>query len=311
MAAVSPDKSPLEKQMRFAPNWFKVSPMFAPVATNDLSAVKTEVQAAYLAMFPQGNHDFIARVFSWTEECFTGRYGDYQAIDARYHDLEHTLQGTLCMARLLRCRHEAGALPILSQHIVELGILGILLHDTGYLKHRSDITGTGAKYTATHVLRSLEFAHQLLGTKGVPAADIRAVQNMIRCTGIDAFLESIAFANEEERIVGHALGTADLLGQMAADDYVEKLPVLYDEFQEAARHDRGHTDFITKFGGAHDLLQRTPAFWRDFVRPKLDKDFSGLYRFLNQPYPDGKNWYVERIEANMERIREQLATATR
>ena len=88
--------------------------------------------------------------------------------------------------------------------------------------------------------------------------------------------------------------------------YVKKLPVLYEEFQEAARHDRGHTDFITKFGGAHDLMQRTPAFWRDYVLPKLDKDFAGLHRFLNQPHPNGRNWYVERIEANMRRIKEQL-----
>src|SRR6478736_1982510 len=197
--------------------------MFAPVVTKNLSAVRTEVQAAYLAMFPSGDYDFVGRVFSWVEGCFAGRYGDYQAIDARYHDLEHTLQGTLCLARLLRCRHEAGVPPKLSSRCVELGLIGILLHDTGYLKHRNDTTGTGAKYTATHVLRSLEFTHQLLTAKGFPAVDIRAVQNMIRCTGLDAFLESIGFESEEERLVGHALATADLLGQMAAEDYVEKI----------------------------------------------------------------------------------------
>ena len=281
--------------------------MFESVATNDPSAVKTEVQAAYIAMFPLGDYEFVFRAFSWAEDCFAGRHRDYQAIDARYHDLEHTLQGTLCMVRLLRCRHTAGGQPKLSQHLFELGLIGILLHDTGYLKRRDDTAGTGAKYTATHVYRSLEFAALLLKEKGYPDADIRAVQNMIRCTGIDAFLESISFESDAERVVGFALGTADLLGQMAADDYVEKLPVLYDEFQEAARHDRGHTDFITKFGGAQDLMQRTPSFWRDYVLPKLDKDFAGLHRFLNQPYPNGRNWYVERIEANMGRIREQLA----
>lgn len=280
--------------------------MFAFVATNNPAAVKTEVQAAYLAMFPQGDHEFVARVFSWAEDCFAGRHPDYQASDARYHDLEHTLQGTLCFARLLRGRQAAGAKPRISQRNFEFGLIGILLHDTGYLKRRNDLDGTGAKYTATHVLRSLEFTSQLLVRHAFAPADIRIVQNMIRCTGIDAFLESIAFASEEERLVGHALGTADLLGQMAAADYVEKLPVLHAEFQEAARYDHGHTDFITKFGGARDLLARTPAFWRDYVRPKLDKDFGGLYRFLNQPYPDGRNWYLERIEANMARIQEQL-----
>lgn len=281
--------------------------MFEPVATNDPSAVKTAVQACYLAMYPGGDREFVARAFGWAEACFAGRYADYQAIDARYHDLEHTLQGTLCMARLLRCRHATHATPEVAQPLFELGIIGILLHDTGYLKRRADTTGTGAKYTATHVYRSLEFAAALLAEKNYSSRDIVAVQNMIRCTGIDDLLESISFASPAEQIVGFALGTADLLGQMAADDYVEKLPVLYDEFQEAARHDRGHTDFITKFGGAHDLLQRTPGFWRDFVLPKLDKDFAGLHRYLNQPYPNGRNWYVDRIEANMRRIRVHLA----
>lgn len=285
--------------------------MFAPVVTNDPSAVKTEVQAAYLAMFPQGDYEFVFRVFGWVEDCFAGRHPDYQAIDARYHDLEHTLQGTLCMARLLRGRHAAGTQPKLSQHLFELGLVGILLHDTGYLKRRDDPSGTGAKYTATHVYRSLEFAALLLKEKGYPDTDIRAVQNMIRCTGIDAFLESISFESDAERVVGFALGTADLLGQMAADDYVEKLPILYDEFFEAARYDRGDTEFISKFGGAPDLMQRTPGFWRDYVLPKLDKDFAGLYRFLNQPYPNGRNWYVERIEANMGRIKGKVALAAR
>lgn len=282
--------------------------MFPQVATNNPTAVKADVQAAYLTMFPQGDHDFVARVFGWAEACFAGRHADYQSIDARYHDFEHTLQGTLCMARLLCCRQAAGAQPHISQRLFELGLLGILLHDTGYLKRRDDVSpGTGAKYTATHVLRSVEFAAQLLKENNFAEHDVRAVQNMIRCTGIDAFLESIGFENDAERVVGFALGTADLLGQMAATDYVEKLPVLYEEFTEAARHDRGHTDFISKFGGAYDLMQRTPGFWRDYVRPKLDKDFAGLHRFLDQPYPGGKNWYVERIEANMERISDQLS----
>lgn len=282
--------------------------MFAPVATKDPVAVKTEVQAAYLAMFPQGDHDFVARVFGWVEDCFAGRHPDYLASNACYHDLEHTLQGTLCFARLLRCRYAANALPKISQRNFELGLLGILLHDTGYLKRRNDLEGTGAKYTATHVLRSLEFTHQLLARHHFAPTDIRAVQNMIRCTGIEAFPESIGFESEDTRIVGHALGTADLLGQMAAADYVEKIPALHDEFQEAAQHDHGHTDFVSKFGGAYELIARTPSFWRDYVLPKLEKDFNGLHHFLNQPYPNGRNWYLDRVEANMGCIRERLST---
>jgi hypothetical protein len=283
--------------------------MFIPVATKNPAAVELEVQSAYLGMFPKGDRLFVPRVFGWAIECFTGNYADFQAVDAQYHDFEHTLQGTLCMARLLRGRFEAAAKPPITEKYFQLGIIGILLHDTGYLKKRSDTEGTGAKYTATHVHRSADFAAGLLKQKGFSASDINAVQNMICCTGVDAELDKICFQNELERIAGHALATADLLGQMAAEDYVEKLPVLYSEFAEAAKYDHGHTDFITKFGCATDLVQRTPGFWRDFVLPKLERDFGGLHRFLNDPYPDGPNWYVQHIEANMRRIARQQAAA--
>ena len=283
--------------------------MFIPVATKDPTAVEMEVQSAYLVMFPHGNRIFVPRVFGWAIECFTGSYADYQAVDAQYHDFEHTLQGTLCMARLMRGRHEAGAQPVLTEKYFQLGIIGILLHDTGYLKKRSDTEGTGAKYTATHVHRSAEFAELLLKEKGFSQTDIQAVQNMIRCTGVDAELDKIQFQNEMERLVGHALATADLLGQMAAEDYVEKLPVLYGEFAEAAKYDHGHTDFISKFGNAPDLVQRTPGFWHEFVLPKLEKDFAGLHHYLNDPYPDGPNWYLQHVEANMRRIQRQQTAA--
>jgi hypothetical protein len=131
---------------------------------------------------------------------------------------------------------------------------------------------------------------------------------MIRCTGLDTALSTLPFQCETERIVGHALGTADLLGQMAAEDYVDKLPVLYSEFAEGARHSHDKAHFITKFSSAEDLIRRTPDFWENYVLPKLTRDFSGLYRFLNDPYPDGPNPYVDRIEASMKQLKQTLAT---
>ncbi len=139
--------------------------MYPPVLTKDPAAVKVEVQAAYLAIFPDGDRSFVSRVFGWASEWFTGNYKDYQAVDAPYHDFEHTLQGTLCMVRLLRGRHLAGAEPRLTQRMHKLGMLAILLHDTGYLKKRNDAQGTGAKYTVTHVARSASFAAELLAER--------------------------------------------------------------------------------------------------------------------------------------------------
>ncbi len=276
--------------------------MFQPVRTSDPTAVEVEVQSAFLSMFPDGDRLFVPRVFGWVLECFTGSYKDYQAIDALYHDFEHTLQGTLCLVRLLHARAEARAQPAIDARAFQLALLAILLHDTGYLKKKSDTEGTGAKYTVTHVHRSAVFAAELLQDKGFRDAEIRSVQNMIRCTGVDTIPSSLPFQSDVERIAGYALATADLLGQMAASDYVDKLPVLFSEFAEASQYTHDSAHFISKFSSAEDLVRRTPEFWRNWVLPKLDGDFLGLYRFLNSPFPDGPNFYLGQVEANIARL---------
>jgi hypothetical protein len=130
---------------------------------------------------------------------------------------------------------------------------------------------------------------------------------MIHCTGVDAELTVIPFQNEMEKVTGFALGTADLLGQMAAEDYVEKLPILYSEFAEAMRFSRGQAHFIGAFSSAADLMRKTPAFWEKFVLAKLEREFGGLHRFLNDP-SSGRNEYLERVEANMERLKAKIMT---
>jgi hypothetical protein len=272
------------------------------VATSDPTAVEMEVQRAFLGIFPGGDRLFVPQVFGWASECFTGQYGDYHPVDALYHDFEHTLQGTLCLARLLHGRHNARAEPVLLERQFQLTLLAILLHDTGYLKRRGDRSGTGAKYTITHVSRSADFAAQLLAAKRFQPEEIRAVQNMILCTGVNANLDAIPFQSEIERICGFALVSADLLGQMAADDYVEKLPTLYAEFAEAVAFSADQSHFIAGFASAEDLILKTPAFWNLSVLPKLERRFLGVYKFLNDPYPDGPNPYLQRIEANLARL---------
>ncbi|HEY3761044.1 MAG TPA: hypothetical protein VGN23_04795 [Verrucomicrobiae bacterium] len=282
--------------------------MTLKLPTNDPAAVAEEVQAVYLLMFPDGDAQFIPKSFQWTTDVFTGRYPGYQAVDAHYHDLEHTLQGTLCMARILRGRFLAKPSLTLPRRVVELGILAILLHDTGYLKKTGDAGGTGAKYTAVHVARSADFAAELLGENKFDAREIASVQNMICCTGVDALLKVIPFQSDAERIIGLCLGAADLLGQMAADDYIEKLPVLYSEFSEAIRSSIQKNNVVSMFSSARDLLNKTPDFWEHYVKTKLDRDFGGQHRYLNDPFPAGPNLYMEKIEANVRKLRILIAS---
>ena len=131
---------------------------------------------------------------------------------------------------------------------------------------------------------------------------------MIRCTGVNADLQSIAFQSELEKMLGFALATADLLGQMAADDYVAKLPVLYQEFAEAARFKRENSAPLPEYSSAVDLMRQTPAFWEGYVVPRINGEFGRLHLFLNDPYPDGPNLYLQRIEQRMAELRQRFGS---
>jgi hypothetical protein len=254
-------------------------------------------------MFGSDGGGFIPRAFGWFAEAFAGNYRDYQPVDMAFHDREHTLQGTLCYIRLMRSRREAVADPAIPEDMYRLGLLSILLHDSGYLKRVDDTSGTGAKYTIEHVERSCSFACRLLRDHGFPDADIASVQRMISCTGVQVDVNAIEFQNYLERIVGLSVATSDLLGQMAACDYVERLEDLYEEFNECWEYAGARAESL-HFQSAQHLLQRTPDFWEGYVKHKLKLDCAGLYRYLSRPYPDGPNEYLQRIEANIARIRE-------
>ena len=284
--------------------------MLPTVDTADPRAVATEVQTIYLELYPAGDPSFVSRAFSWATNFFQGRYSDFQPIAMKYHNFEHTLQVTLCMMQLLRGRARAGAEPRLPQRLFELGLLAILFHDIGYLKQRGDISGTGAKYTLVHVLRSAEFAAQLLREHQYPETDITAVRNMINSTGVNLAVETIPFQDDLERLVGFALSTGDLLGQIAAPGYVEKLPLLFEEFSESDRFNKPRRPAIGTFASAEEMMSRTPQFWTGYVLPKITREFQGLFRFLSDPYPDGPNPYLQAAEANIARIQQRLAATT-
>lgn len=78
---------------------------------------------------------------------------------------------------------------------------------------------------------------------------------------------------------------------MAAGDYVDKLPLLHQEFEEAE---------MPGLGSIEDLIRTTPEFWEGIVRPRLEGTFGGLCRFLGDA---GENPYLDRIRANLDRIR--------
>jgi hypothetical protein len=280
--------------------------MFPPVDTKSAPAVAAFVEQKFASMYPGASLVWLQRMFRDMEELFSGRHPDYAAVDLRYHDLEHTLQATVCLTLLLEGRHQAMVEPRVDARQFELALSAVLLHDSGYIKMRSDNVGTGAKYTFCHVLRSCAFTASYLPTLGANDFEVEAVLGAINCTGPTKEISRLHFREPVERIIGCALATSDYLGQMAAADYPDELEILYEEFQES-------DDFIhmpqsrRTFKSARDLIERTPMFWQKFVMRKLEADFQATYRFLARPYPHGPNPYLQAVEKNIAEIKRRAA----
>lgn len=260
-------------------------------------------------MYPGASLAWLEQIFRDITALFSGGHPDYLPADLRYHDLEHTLQATVCLVQLLEGRHGAGVEPRIDARQFELAVAAVLLHDAGYLKTRSDTAGTGAKYTFCHVLRSCAFVASYLPTLGANDYEIEAVLGAINCTGPTKEISRLYFRDPVERVIGCALATADYLGQMAAPDYPDELEILFHEFQES-------DDYIhlppgrRAFKSAQDLIERTPMFWQKFVLRKLESDYQAMYRFLARPYPHGPNAYLEAVERNIAEIKRRHALAT-
>jgi hypothetical protein len=272
------------------------------IDTKSAPSVATGVRALFTTMFPQTEPVLLDTLFRDVASFYTGGHQDYQACDLAYHDLEHVLQVTLCFTRLMANRQKSGALPVVSAREFELGLAAVLLHDSGYLKLRSDRTGTGAKYTYTHVMRSCAFAAVYLPPLGITLEELEGVLGGIKCTGTTMQITRMYFHDPVERLIGYAIASADYVAQMAAPDYPDELDILFREFDES--QDYIHVPPEKRpFKSALDLQSQTPEFWLKVVRPKLEKNFEGLYRFLADPYPDGPNAYYEAIERNIAEVK--------
>ncbi len=253
-----------------------------------------------------GDHDIsvIERVFNDVVDLFNGKRKGYQKCDAEYHNLYHTMQTVPPFIEIIDGWNKSESIPRISPDFFQFGMVGVLLHDTGYIKEEGDNEGTGAKYTFTHMQRSIDFASVYLKEIGIPGKNIPYILNIIRCTGV-ALDINIRFHNDEERIAGYALGTADLLGQMSAVDYIDNLPTLYKEFAESYKFE-GVEKLLGKgstlFKNADELIRSTPKFYEEIALERF-KIMGDLQQYVKYHYDGQKNPYMDNIEKNIRKIK--------
>lgn len=273
------------------------------------ATVRDAVLALFAARYPGADFRPLERGFADFWALFSGRYPGYLACDTLYHDVRHTLDMTLAMARLID-GHDRSCAPTerLGARRAMLGILIALLHDSGYLKRSSEVQiGNGAVFTRVHVSRSADFISAYLPKIGF-AREAPLASRLVHFTGYEMDLADIQVDDPRDRMVGWMVGTADLIGQMSDRMYLEKVRrFLYEEFVWAkiARERLPDGREIVRYSSAEDLVLKTPAFYEGVARARIDRKLGGADRYAESHF-DGPNLYQAEIDRNMGFLREAI-----
>jgi hypothetical protein len=272
------------------------------INTTDPVCVKLEVDRIFRSLYSRPNAATLNRAFDDMVRLYRGEFPGYAKCDTGYHDMQHVLEVTLAMARLLdgyeRSRGEdTRHIP---ERLFELGVICALYHDIGYIRRVGDTKHrNGAEYTRIHVSRGARFLRNYMPLIGMPEyADIAG--QIVHFTGYERPVASIRVPDPIFKLLGSLLGSADIIAQMSDRCYLEKCrDRLYPEFVAGGiartRSDRGEE--IVLFESAEDLLRKTPRFYEN-ASHRLDVDLGGAYRFA-QTHFGGPNLYMEAVKQNI------------
>ena len=264
--------------------------------------VLDEIKALYREHYNESDINGIQTFFNDIIDLFSGKKQGFLKCDTLYHDLSHTLQVVFVFLKIIRGWNQKEKSSKISKKSLTIGIIAALLHDAGYLKTEDDADGTGGKYTFIHIQRGIDFARHYLSMRGFKEIQIESVKNILTCTGLKIDYDAFPFYCKEERIIGYALGSADLISQMSASNYPEKLPLLYREFEEAYRYEgieKLERDGALLFQSADDLMKKTPFFYENIVKDRLEK-MGSMYTYLSE---NSENPYIDAIEENIKRLK--------
>ena len=279
------------------------------VQVSSVPAVKRAVEELYSQTWPSGKVERLETAFTDFERLFNGHFPGYLGCDTVYHDLQHSLDDTLAMARLLAGYDRSHAVEQrLGAERAMMGIVVALFHDAGYIRQTDDtMHRNGAEFTRTHVGRSAQFLARYLPTLGL-ADWVPVATQIVHFTGYEVPFDQIRLDDPRDRKVGHLVGTADMMAQMADRCYLEKCrDRLYPEFVlggvAVSRGNEGELKVI--YGSGLDVLRSTPEFVAETMRTRLDGEFGGAYRYIEALY-GGRNPYMEAIDASLVYLKQIL-----
>ncbi|NIW24193.1 MAG: hypothetical protein GWN29_06290 [Gammaproteobacteria bacterium] len=275
------------------------------VKVSSPTAVRQAVAEIFADLYPDSAFDPVWLAFLDFERIFGGLDPSYHGVDTTYHDIQHTLDMTLALARLIAgYERSAEAEDKLGAERACLGLITALYHDAGYLRHRQHDREfvNGAELTLTHVSRSAQFLRDYLPTIGLEHL-VTVSTRIVHFTGYELNLDSIELDQPKDSTIGHLLGTADLVAQMADRCYLEKCrDRLFAEFVLAGIAIESDADgTIVRYRSGKDLLSKTLKFYERSVRHRLESNFSRAYRYF-EAYFEEENPYVVFIKKNLDHL---------
>ena len=276
------------------------------VQVSNPTAVRNAVQALFAETFPGASFDKVWLAFYDFERLFTGRFPGYKGCDTTYHDVQHTLDMTLALARLVAgYERSVERSDRLGARRAQMAIITSLFHDSGYIRHaeRDRDFANGSEFTLYHVSRSADFLRRYLPGLGL-TKDVAVSSMIVHFTGYELDLDKIELDDPRDIICGHLIGTADLIAQMADRCYLEKCrDRLYKEFVlgGVAVENAKPGEYMVRYESGTDLLKKTPVFYQQVMRERLQLKFNRAYRYIEVLY-DGQNPYVESIRTNISHL---------
>ena len=269
-------------------------------------AVRDAVHELFSQAFPGASFDKLWLAFYDFERLFNGRFPGYSGCDTTYHDVQHTLDMTLALARLVAGYERSVEPPErLGARRAQMAIITSLFHDSGYIRHRvrDKDFANGAQFTLYHVSRSADFLRRYLPELGL-SRDVAVSSMIVHFTGYELDLDKIELEDPRDIICGHLIGTADLMAQMADRCYLEKCrDRLYKEFVVGgvAVENANPGEYMVRYKSGKDLLQKTPVFYQQVMRDRLHRKFNRVYRYIEVLY-DGQNPYIDAIRNNISHL---------
>ena len=273
------------------------------INTTDPDAVTREVCGIYENLYQKAEPGKIGQAFEDVTLLYRGEYPGYHACDTSYHDIQHVLDVTLAMARLMNGAVRATHAGVLSDRLFSFGIVTALYHDCGYIRHRKDTRhANGAEYTKTHVSRGGRFLEDYLAKLGM-GEFAPVASRTLHFTGYEVPVEKIRI-DPEYRLIGNLLGSADILAQMADRCYLEKCyDRLYPEFVSGgiARQPTPDGKEQVIFASGADLIYQTPRFYHS-AQKRLRVDLGGYCDYVENHF-GGENLYFTELDKNIEHAR--------